>query len=376
MPNNEPIRVLVVDDSVVYRKLISDILTELPDVEVVGTASNGKIALSKIAHRNPDVLTLDIEMPEMDGLELLERMKTAESDVGTIILSAFSRKDAQITLKALELGAFDFILKPEKSSRRENEEAVRDALIPKLRAFAAQKAMRRGSTREWSPSLAAAADQKCIGVRGDATQHKRPATRRESVKSEIVVIGVSTGGPNALALLISQLPSDLGVPILIVQHMPSIFTKSLANRLNSKCDMKVMEAVDGQPISPNVALIAPGGKQMKVASGDGKIIRVTDDPPENNCKPSVNYLFRSIAHHYGERATGVIMTGMGSDGTLGLRLMRRQGAMVIAQNADSCVVYGMPKEAIEAGIVDIIVPLDRIAMEICRTTGYTLRAVE
>ena len=190
------------------------------------------------------------------------------------------------------------------------------------------------------------------------------------MRSEIVGIGISTGGPVALAKMLPKLPDDLDVPILIVQHMPPVFTQSLAKSLRAKCSIEVKEAVDGEPVRANTALIAPGGKQMKIMAGpDGKtrVVRVTDDPPENSCKPSVDYLFRSIAHHYVGRATGVIMTGMGSDGTLGLKLMKRNGATIIAQNEATCTVYGMPKEPTESGIVDVISPLDKIADEICRT---------
>jgi two-component system chemotaxis response regulator CheB len=207
----------------------------------------------------------------------------------------------------------------------------------------------------------------------DHTGAVRPIGRvapKKQTKSEIVGIGISTGGPNALTQMMPQFPADLGVPILIVQHMPPVFTKALADNLDSKCALEVKEAADGQPIRPNLALIAPGGKQMKVAAsadGTARIIRITDDPPENSCKPSVDYLFRSIAHQYGGRATGVIMTGMGSDGTLGSTLMKRNGSTVIAQDEATCVVYGMPKEAVDAGTVDVVAPLDKIAAEICGT---------
>ena len=195
-------------------------------------------------------------------------------------------------------------------------------------------------------------------------ERMRIISEKIRVKPEIVGIGISTGGPKALAKMMPQLPAPINVPILIVQHMPPIFTQSLARNLDSKCGFDVKEAVDGEPITPNKAYIAPGGKQMKVVAGaDGinRIIRITDDPPENSCKPSVDYLFRSIAQHYVGRSTGVIMTGMGSDGSLGLKLMKRSGSLIIAQNEATCVVYGMPKEPIENGIVDVIAPLDKIA---------------
>jgi two-component system chemotaxis response regulator CheB len=196
--------------------------------------------------------------------------------------------------------------------------------------------------------------------------------------SEIVAIGIFDGGPNALEKMMPLIPADINVPIVIVQHMPPIFTQSLAKSLNAKCNIEVREAKHGDILEPNVALIAPGGKQMKIsAHSDGKkrVIQITDDPPVNSCKPSVDYLFFSIATHYVGRATGVIMTGMGSDGTQGLRLMRQNGASIIAQNEETCTVFGMPKEPIESNIVDIIAPLERIAEEIVRTVRSRISSV-
>ena len=193
---------------------------------------------------------------------------------------------------------------------------------------------------------------------------------RRQGKSEIITIGISTGGPNALARMMPMLPGDIGVPIVIVQHMPPVFTKSLANSLNAKCALTVKEAQDGEPIQANVAYIAPGGKQMKlVASTDGsnRLIKITNDPPENSCKPSADYLFRSVADYYVGRTTAVIMTGMGSDGTKGLQILKNKGAFIIGQNEESCVVYGMPKAPAELGLTDVIAPLDRIAGEIVKT---------
>jgi len=191
-----------------------------------------------------------------------------------------------------------------------------------------------------------------------------------SRKSELVAIGISTGGPNALAQMMPKLPAALKVPILIVQHMPPVFTQSLAKSLDGKCAIRVREARDGEPLEPGTALIAPGGRQMKIEAGaDGltRVVKITDDPPENNCKPSADYLFRSVARHYVGRATGVIMTGMGSDGFLSLKLMKRNGATILAQDESSCVVFGMPKAPVEAGIVDVISPLENIAGEILKT---------
>ncbi|MEA1868384.1 MAG: chemotaxis response regulator protein-glutamate methylesterase [Thermodesulfobacteriota bacterium] len=365
MTNDKSLRVLVVDDTVVYRKIISDALAELPGVEVVGAAYNGKAAMLKIASLKPDLLTLDIEMPEMNGLEVLERIRKESLNVGAIMLSTLTMKGGEMTIKALRLGAFDFLPKPQSGSMEENKQAVRQTLGPILKAFIQHMKM-KGILR------------KKIGV-SDAIQKpsafsllsgSKARAGRKGQKPDVVAIGISTGGPNALTQMMPGLPADLNIPVLIVQHMPPVFTKSLAASLNSICAIDVREAVNGETIRPNTALIAPGGKQMKVvtaADRKTRIIKITDDPPENSCKPSADYLFRSVAHNYGGRATGVIMTGMGADGTLGLKLMKRKGATIIGQDEASCVVYGMPKEAADAGIVDVVVPLRRISQEICRS---------
>ncbi len=359
---NSKIRVLVVDDTVLYRKIVSDVLAELPDVEVVGAAHNGKAALTKIKILKPDLMTLDIEMPEMNGLQVLEHLRRQKADMGVIMLSTLTQEGGAMTMKALELGAFDFIPKPQSGTMADNRAAIKKALAPMVRAFARSRTIRGILGRSTRP------------VAKTTAKVTRPAVAKKSGvyagKSSIVAIGISTGGPNALARMLPMLPPDLGVPILIVQHMPPVFTQSLARSLNAKCGIKVKEAENGEPVLPSTAYIAPGGKQMKLVAGaDGKrrVIKITDDPPENSCKPSADYLFRSVADHYIGRATGVIMTGMGSDGSAGLKLMKKNGAFIIAQDASTCVVYGMPKEPTEAGIVDVVAPLDRIAEEIVKT---------
>ena len=370
MKNQEPLRVLVVDDTVVYRKVVSDILEDLPDVKVVGVAHNGKIAMSKLATLQPDILTLDIEMPEMNGLEVLAQMRKEAPNVGAIVLSTLTQRGGDMTIKALDLGAFDFIPKPETGSMEQSKEEVKKAIVPMLKAFARRKEIRHilmgkkcSGTAGWIKERGAAPFESIA----DRMSAIRSAGRS---KSEIVGIGISTGGPNALAQMLPKLPADLNVPVLIVQHMPPVFTQSLAKSLDARCSLTVKEATDGESLEPNKILIAPGGKHMKVVAGlDGKtrIVRVSDDPPENSCRPSVDYLFRSIAYLYVGRATGVIMTGMGSDGTKGLQLMKKNGAAVIAQDEASCVVYGMPREAVDADVVDVIAPLDQMAQVIAGT---------
>ena len=374
MINDRPLRILIVDDTIVYRKIVTDVLSNLPDVEVVGSAHNGKAAITKITSLKPDLLTLDIEMPEMNGLEVLEYIKDKGIDVGAVMLSTLTHEGGEMTMKALDLGAFDFILKPQEGSMAENTEALKKTIVPILKAFARRNEIKHLLKGKISPKEGDIENKR--SSESDQVVHLMHAvSSRLRQKSEIVAIGISTGGPKALAQMMPSLPSNLGVPILIVQHMPPMFTMSLAKSLDSKCSFDVREAKDGEPVVSNVALIAPGGKQMKImAGGDGKsrVIKITDDPSENNCKPSVDYLFRSIAHHYVGRATGVIMTGMGSDGFLGLQLMKKSGSTIIAQNGETSVVYGMPKGPIDAGIVDIIAPLDMIASEICLTVKQTV----
>jgi two-component system chemotaxis response regulator CheB len=369
MLENTKLKVLIVDDTIVYRKIVSDVLTEIPSVEVVGTAHNGKAALTKIASLKPDLLTLDIEMPEMNGLKVLEELKQRGSEVGVIMLSTLTLEGGVLTMKALELGAFDFIPKPSADTMAENRQIVKNAMAPILKEF-----MRNRSIRSILYSKAPEKTfKKYDSLASNKPVVKSPRVFKASIlksKSEIVAIGISTGGPKALAEMLPQIPINIGVPILIVQHMPPVFTQSLATSLNSKCEIQVKEAIDGEPVEPNIAYIAPGGKQMKIEAGsDGKkrIIKITNDPPENSCRPSADYLFRSVADHYVGRATGVIMTGMGIDGTKGLQQMKENGATVIAQNENSCVVYGMPKIPIESGLADIVSPLNRIASEIVKT---------
>ncbi len=377
----QKLRVLVVDDTIVYRKAVSDVLSEIPGIEVVGVAHNGKIAMSKIVTLKPDLLTLDIEMPEMNGIEVLGELQSNFPKIGAIMVSTLTSDGGEMTMKALELGAFDFILKPTSKNPAESKKQLKNDLAPKIKEFkrsrtassllsnkgkfnkAAKQVLRKKplkplSARRTPPTLLA----------GKVTPQTKPSARRG--KSEIITIGISTGGPNALTQMLPMLPGNLGVPIVIVQHMPPVFTKSLAASLNAKCALTVKEAQDREDLLDNTIYIAPGGKQMKlVASADGlnRQIKITNDPPENSCRPSADYLFRSVGDYYVGRTTAVIMTGMGSDGTKGLEILKQKGAMIIAQNEDTCVVFGMPKKPIESGMADVIAPLNKIADEIVKS---------
>lgn len=365
----ENLRILVVDDTVFYRKIVSDTLAEFPNVEVVGTAPNGKIAMLKIANLKPDVLTLDIEMPEMDGLEVLSRIRKEYPNVAAIMLSSFTNEGGKMTLKALDLGAFDFILKPQDYSMEENKKILKSTIAPILRTLARRKETR--SILKGKPRFSDIKTERKNSLDfTDVIQRMNTASGQIREKSKAVAVGISTGGPVALREMMPKISGDLGVPIFIVQHMPPLFTQALAEKLDLKCAIKIKEADDGEPVQPNKAYIAPGGKQMKITAGTdkkSKIVRVTDDPPENGCKPSADYLFRSVAQHFGECATGVIMTGMGYDGSQGLKLMKQKGAAIIAQDESTSVVFGMARKPIEERIVDVIAPLGKIAEEIRRT---------
>ena len=368
-------RVVVADDSALFRRLITTVLASLPEVEVVGQAANGKQALQRVHELTPDLLTLDMEMPELNGLEVLDALQKSGENVAVLIISAFTHQGGRQTIQALQKGAFDFITKPDLSGLEQIREALRAELAPRLKAQSLRFKVRnilRNSTaaapihpaaspvHPAAPPIHAASPTWMTSLEGINTRMNRLAG---TMKPEMVLIGVSTGGPNALAGLLPALPGDLGVPVLIVQHMPPLFTQSLAENLTAKCALQVCEAAHGENLEPNTVYIAPGGRQMRLAPGDGgrKMIQITDDPPENNCRPSVDYLFRSVANQFSGRAMAVILTGMGSDGMLGLRLLKRHGCFVIAQDEPSCVVYGMPKAAVDAGVVDVVLPLEAIA---------------
>lgn len=368
------LRILVVDDTIVYRKAVSDILTEIPGIEVVGVAHNGKIAMSKIARLKPDLLTLDIEMPEMNGIEVLEELQSKYPTIGAIMVSTLTTDGGEMTMKALELGAFDFILKPHASNPAESKKQLKNSLLPIITEFKRSKNATRllgtkGRFGKGTKTVVRPALRPLAAKKAAAPLSKPRATVRRA-KAEIVTIGISTGGPNALTQMLPMLPGNIGVPIVIVQHMPPVFTKSLAASLNAKCALTVKEAEDRENIQDNTVYIAPGGKQMKlVASADGqnRQIKITNDPPENSCRPSADYLFRSVGDYYVGRTTAVIMTGMGSDGTKGLEILHQKGATIIAQNEETCVVFGMPKKPIESQLADVIAPLNKIADEIIKS---------
>lgn len=353
------LRILVVDDTVLYRKVLSETLAQIPGVEVVGSAIDGKVALAKIKALKPDMLTLDFEMPVMDGLEVLEHVRRDHPELKVVMVSSHTKEGAAITLKALELGALTFITKPAAANPLESRDILLGQLTPVVKEIIGQLQRTKDLSHNAQSSDRSDASYDLVKKSPPAAGH-----------IHIVAIGISTGGPNALAEVLPLLPSHFRVPIVIVQHMPSQFTSVLAESLDKKCALQVVEAQHDMELKSGTVFLAPGGKQMKIVKAAGKFqVEVNDDPPENHCQPSVDYLFRSISQIYENHALGVIMTGMGSDGSLGARLMKRRGARIIAQDEQSCVVFGMPSEVINAGVVDFILPLNQIADEIRKLVG-------
>ncbi|OQW33616.1 MAG: chemotaxis response regulator protein-glutamate methylesterase [Nitrospira sp. SG-bin1] len=350
------IRVLTVDDSALMRQVLAMLLSKDPEIEVIGSAPDPYIAREKIKALNPDVLTLDVEMPKMDGLTFLEKLMRGHP-MPVVMVSSLTEVGCQTTLRALELGAVDFITKP-KIDLREGMEEIAQDLIAKVKAAATANVMRQGSREK--------------RINGHATgAASMPINSQAMIKTTdtIIAIGSSTGGTEAVKDVLQVLPPNTP-PILITQHMPERFTKTWADRLSSLSRISVKEAQDGDSVLPGHALVAPGGFHMTLErSGARYTVRINQDPPVNRHRPSVDVMFASVARYAGGNAVGVILTGMGGDGAKEMLTMKQAGAFTIAQDEASCVVFGMPKEAIKAGAVDKVVPLDDIAGTILAHVG-------
>jgi len=351
------IRVLVIDDAVVIRKILSDAISADSELEVVGTAANGKIGLQKIPQVNPDIITLDVEMPEMNGLETLRQIRKEYPKLPVIMFSTLTERAANATFEALASGANDYVTKPSNvGSVTNSREAVEKDLIRKIKALTSKvRPLDTSKLKSVLPSLES------------LPQNIRPVSKPASSQKQIdiLAIGVSTGGPNALAFLIPKLPEDLGIPVVIVQHMPPMFTRLLAERLNTQSKLKVVEASDGMIVTPGTVYIAPGDFHLEIIkSSKGVHTKLQKGPPENSCRPAVDVLFRSVAAIYGANILGVILTGMGQDGLRGCELIKERGGVVFAQDKESSVVWGMPGYVAEAGLADLVLPLQAIPQEI------------
>ncbi len=352
------IRVLVVDDSVVIRRLVTDSLEADPEIQVVGAAANGRIALSRLPQVNPDAVVLDIEMPEMDGLETLTALRATHPRLPVVMFSTLTERGATATLEALARGASDYVTKPSNvGGVHEAMERIRAELIPKLKVLCGR------------PPVGPAAAERRAPVVAPVKNIQRRATAGPAAPVEVVAIGVSTGGPVALERLFSALPGDIGVPVVVVQHMPPVFTEMLARRLDGRSQLQVAEGADGAVLRAGQALIAPGDHHMVISrAGAGVVVQTTDGPPENSCRPAVDVLFRSVVDVYGPGVLGVVMTGMGQDGLRGSERIVEAGGRVLAQDRDTSVVWGMPGYVAEAGLADEVLPLDALAAAIARRT--------
>ncbi len=350
----QPIRILVVDDAVVARRVISDILAAEDDFQVVGTAPNGNLALKKIAQLQPNVVTLDIDMPELDGIQTLTAIRSSYPEIRVIMVSNHTRRGAAITVEALFCGASDYVTKAVRtSSAEEARQYLREQLVPKVRALVPGA----------STGTAAARPK---------TAHSISPRRIPAI--EVVVIGSSTGGPNALTAILESLPEDFPVPVLIVQHLPENFTTFLAKRLDTVSALHVREAAHRTLIEPGNVWIAPGNLHLETRSTTRGIELATiDGPLVNSCKPAADVLFRSAAKCYGASVLAIVLTGMGQDGLDGCRDISAAGGQVVVQDRATSVVWGMPGQVAEAGLAESVLPVSEIGAEIVRRVEASRR---
>ncbi len=351
------IQIMIVDDSMVVRKVLTTVLATDPDLAIAGWASNGRLALAKLQTLRPDIILLDIEMPEMNGLETIPGIRKILPHTPIIMFSTLTERGAEATLDALALGASDYVAKPSNQNMAATAEAIHRDLVPKIKALC---------------RFPARAQNTVAGVSRPIVPLPRPEIRvhaspLHSAQLKIITIGVSTGGPDALARLLPAFPANFPLPVVIAQHMPAIFTSLLAKRLATKCAMPVRECQPGDLLGPSCVWIAPGDFHMVVQQEEHHfLLRTNQAPRENFCRPSVDVLFRSVAAVYGANALGVILTGMGQDGLKGCEALCAAGSSVIVQDEASSVVWGMPGFVARAGLAEKILPLDQIGNEIIR----------
>ena len=403
------IRVMVVDDSAVIRKIVTSTLLKEEDIEVVGTAASGREAISRFKELKPDVITLDVEMPDMTGIEAIPHIRQIDARVPIIMFSTLTESGGKATLDALSAGATDYVTKPSSSTSVEaSKEIIASSLASKIRAlgqkrrravgagsaYSGSPATHRPGTTPTSPSSRFAAPGNG-SPKAPATAFARPVVGEAKVSGDqgenirfrptnhrppsLILIGISTGGPNALGELLPALPANLPVPILIVQHMPATFTRLLAERLDAKSKLKVMEAKGGEVPKPGEVYIAPGEHHLILSSNHRSelAIALDDSPPVNSCRPSVDTLFHS-ATRLGNRVMAIVMTGMGQDGYVGARALKAAGAEIVAQDEASSVVWGMPGYVTNAGLAEQVLPLNQIAQYIvrrCSTSGSSDRSL-
>ncbi len=344
-----PIRVLIVDDSVIARRLITNAFSAHPEIAVVGTAENGALALAKLPHLSPDAVILDVEMPGMVGIATLKQIRELYPRLPVIMFSTQTERGARVTFDALAAGANDYALKPSAQSGETLENVVAQLLVPKLVAIVRPALAEKGQARNGRSAV-------------ERSSSRPNLASVALVRPEIVALAAATGGPNALADVIPRLPKDLPVPVLVVQHMPAIFTRCLAERLAERSELRVIEVQGGELLAPGTVYVAQGGYHLELArDGDGVRTVLGQGAPEHSSKPAADVLFRSLAHVYGARALAVVLTGMGSDGKLGAQQLVAAGGRVLVQSGPSCVVWGMPRAVEDAGLAEAVVPLKDVA---------------
>ncbi len=374
-------RILIVDDSAVMRSLLRSVVCSDPDLEVAGTAADGASALSGLAINRPDLILLDVEMPVMDGLVTLRELRRRGHKMPVIMCSSLTQRGASVTIEALAGGASDYVTKPAGQSGREAAlHALGQELIPKIHALT-ESSTGRSQVRSPLHFRGPSARQPVFPGLARSPQippsalSAAPTFRPQPISSvpTVVAIGVSTGGPAALDVLLPALPAGFPLPVLIVQHMPELFTRLFAERLNGRCNLRACEAAESDPVCPGTIYIARGNWHLEAKAAAHTsaptLLRLSQGPPENHCRPAVDVLFRSVAKVYGAGVLAVVLTGMGSDGMLGCRIVREQGGAVLAQDEASSTVWGMPGAVVGAGLAHKVLPLDAIAPEIMRIVG-------
>ncbi len=364
----EDIRVLIVDDSALMRNLIGKIVESTPGLKIADKAMNGRFALQKLERAQPDIIVLDLEMPEMNGIEFLREIKKLNIRIPVIILSSIAKEGAKITIECLELGAVDFITKP-SGSESANLQTVSETLSKMLLAYGRRYILQNSAKTEDIPKglaeqyrVTPAETSSIFQNKTEAKPQEKPVPVRGHGNIEIIAIGISTGGPNALRQVFAELDPNLPQPIVVVQHMPPGFTEEFANSLNKICPLEVKEAAEGDVIKPGRILIAPGGRHLTVERRSlAAIARISDAPPQSGHKPSADVLFESVAKEYQNHALGIIMTGMGKDGAQNITRLYMEGSRTIGQDEASSVVYGMPRVAWEMGGVMEQVSLNKMS---------------
>jgi len=376
MAPSRRMRILIVDDSAVMRSLLRSVVCADPALEVAGTAADGASALSSLGILQPDVVLLDVEMPGMDGLVTLRELRRRGHKMPVIMCSSLTQRGAKVTLEALAGGASDYVSKPAGQANREAAiRALGQDLGPKIRALTSSNQVPQ--TTSFGQVSGTLGTSSLGGPRTPLLLPSAPAQRPQPIQSRpaVLVIGVSTGGPAALDVLLPALPANFPLPVLIVQHMPELFTKVFAERLDGRCRLRVREAADGDPVRAGAILIARGNWHMEVVpvarAGAPPTLRLNQGPLENHCRPAVDVLFRSVAAVYGQGTLAVVLTGMGSDGMLGCRMIREHGGAVISQDQASSTVWGMPGAVTNAGLAHRVLPLADIAPEILRLVSRT-----